>query len=201
MIDCDKDLERYHHWNPYHQVFIASIHCLCVWISSSDGRSAMTQDLIAKTMALLSRCNRFIRSAVPKSATPDIVIGRRIWLTSSEIDEDVVVYGNTGLEPSKRCLKDGGLKCITTVSTAHMFGKGPEIKLPNKRDKGNHQKTHTLSNSLYKALSTQVSVFSTLFLRSMDNEQLYSSLTPVDMVLARMALYQNMVPDTKLLLR
>ncbi|KAJ1905608.1 hypothetical protein LPJ81_001833 [Coemansia sp. IMI 209127] len=75
------------------------------------------------------------------------------------------------------------------------------IKLPNKQNKGKDQKTHALSNSLYKALSTQVYVLSTLLLRRMDNEQRYSSLTPIDMVLARMALYQNMVPNTNLLLR
>ncbi|KAJ2088657.1 hypothetical protein IW138_004039 [Coemansia sp. RSA 986] len=201
MIDCDRNLEQYSHWNPYHQVFIASIHCLCIWISSSEGRSVMDQELIAKMMSLLSRCNRYIRSATPISNTSDIVMGRRVWLTSSEVDDDMIVYGDHGLEPLKDCTQYERLKYITTVSTAHLFGKGPDIKLLNRRGKAKNEKTHTLSNSLYKALSTIVSVFSTLFLRSMDNEQLYSSLTPIDMVLARMVLYQNMVPNTNLLLR
>ncbi|KAJ1798950.1 hypothetical protein LPJ59_002164 [Coemansia sp. RSA 2399] len=201
MLDCDRNLEQYSHWNPYHQAFIASIHCLCVWISSSDWRSTMDQGLISKVMSLLSRCNRYIRSASPMSNTSDIVLGRRIWPTSSEVDEDIVIYGDPGPEPSKSRLQGKQLKCITTVSTAHLFGHGPDIKLPNKQNKGKDQKTHALSNSLYKALSTQVYVLSTLLLRRMDNEQRYSSLTPIDMVLARMALYQNMVPNTNLLLR
>ncbi|KAJ2520570.1 hypothetical protein H4217_001944 [Coemansia sp. RSA 1939] len=201
VVECDGDLEKYSHWDLYHQIFIDSIHCLSVWISSSKGRSAMSQDSISKVVSLLSRFNRFIRSAAPISNTSDIVMGRRVWLTSSLSDDNTIAYGELGLDMSKADLNDDKVKHLTTVSTNRVFGKEATVKLPHKRDKDKDQKTHSLSNTLYKVLSTLASVFSTLLLRSMDSEQLYASLTPVDMVLARMGLYQNVVPNTKTLLR
>ncbi|KAJ2606046.1 hypothetical protein EV177_006012 [Coemansia sp. RSA 1804] len=201
VVECDGDLEKYSHWDLYHQIFIDSIHCLSVWISSSKGRSAMSQDSISKVMSLLSRFNRFIRSAAPISNTSDIVMGRRVWLTSSLSDDNIIAYGELGLDMSKADLNDDKVKHLTTVSTNRVFGKEATVKLPHKHDEDKDQKTHSLSNTLYKVLSTLASVFSTLLLRSMDSEQLCASLTPVDMVLARMGLYQNVVPNTKTLLR
>ncbi|KAJ1995784.1 hypothetical protein GGI25_000764 [Coemansia spiralis] len=199
--NCDKDLEKHFRWSPYHQMFISSLHCLSIWTSLSSVRSLIKANLIKKMMLLLSRCNRFIRSTRPEFSRTDMQLGRRVHLTTSTLDDDMAYStgAHTGYPEFQRPSRSRDY--ITSVNADCSLGGPLKIKPPIKNDDNKLQKTHTLSNTLYKALSTAISVFSTVFLRNVDSEQLCFSLTPIDMILARMALNQNMVPDNKLLLR
>ncbi|KAJ2885609.1 hypothetical protein H4R27_001261 [Coemansia aciculifera] len=208
LSSCDQDLRRYTHWSPYHQVFINSIRCLSSWTSVSVENSQMPPEYLAKLMALLVRCNKFLGSAIVSTQsqlTPKW--GRKIQLSTSTDFEDPTfspdkVAAATEEFASSTQFTPMGSKSsyITSYTLLGLFGNKPKL-VSTSQKKESYQRVRTLSESLYKALTTTVEVFSTIILRSMDSDQHFGSHAPSDILLTRMSLYQNIVPDNRTLLK
>ncbi|KAJ2736461.1 hypothetical protein IW152_000822 [Coemansia sp. BCRC 34962] len=209
LSSCDQDLRRYGHWNPYHQVFINSIRCLSSWTSVSVEKSPLLPEHLAKLMALLVRCNKFLGSViVDTQSQPAPKWGRKLQLTTSADFEDTMfspdkVVAATEEFASSTQAAPMGSKSSSFITSytllGQLGGKAKLVSLPKKN--AQYQKVRTLSGSLYKALTTTIEVFSTIILRSMDSDQYFGSHTPSDILLARMSLYQNIVPDNRILLK
>ncbi|KAJ2023911.1 hypothetical protein GGI06_001217, partial [Coemansia sp. S85] len=208
LSSCDQDLRRYAYWNPYHQVFINSIRCLSSWTSVSVENSPLPPEHLAKLMALLVRCNKFLASAIVNTHNQIVPKwGRKIQLTTSADFEDTMFspdklaavteeFTSSALAAST----DSKSGFITSYTTLGQFGSDAKlVSSPKKKEQS--QKVRTLSESLYKALTTTIEVFSTIILRSMDSDQHFGSHTPSDILLARMSLYQNIVPENRILLK
>ncbi|KAJ2027662.1 hypothetical protein H4S03_008165, partial [Coemansia sp. S3946] len=209
LSSCDQDLRRYTHWSPYHQVFINSIRCLSSWTSVSVENSQIPPEYLAKLMALLARCNKFLGSAIVSTQsqlTPKW--GRKIQLsTSTDFEDptfspDKVAAATEELASSAQFTPAAGSKSsyITSYTLLGLFGNKPKL-VSTSQKKESYQRVRTLSESLYKTLTTTVEVFSTIILRSMDSDQHFGSHAPSDILLTRMSLYQNIVPDNRILLK
>ncbi|KAJ2832512.1 hypothetical protein GGI24_001198, partial [Coemansia furcata] len=208
LSSCDQDLRRYTHWNPYHQVFINSIRCLSSWASVSVENSPIPSEHLAKLMALLARCNKFLGSAIVSAQsqlTPKW--GRKIQLpTSTDFEDptfspDKVAAATEEFASSTQYAPMGPKSCyITSYTLLGLFGNKPKL-VSQSQKRESYQRMRTLSESLYKALVTTVEVFSTIILRSMDTDQHFGSHAPSDILLTRMSMYQNMVPDNRILLK
>ncbi|KAJ2746473.1 hypothetical protein GGI20_001316 [Coemansia sp. BCRC 34301] len=208
LCNCDHDLRRFSNWNPYHQVFITSIRCLSSWTSVLAEHSLMPPEHLAQLMALLGRCNRFLSSVVVNTqGSPAPRWGRKIQLsTSTDFEDptfspDKVAAATEELAEASHVTPMGSKpNCITSYTVLGLFGGKPKLVLPSqKREAG--QRVRTLSESLYKALTTTLEVFSTIILRGVDSDQHFGSHIPSDILLTRMSLYQDIVPDNRILLK
>ncbi|KAJ2007447.1 hypothetical protein H4R26_000772 [Coemansia thaxteri] len=208
LSSCDQDLRRYTHWSPYHQVFITSIRCLISWTSVTVEHSLMPPDCLARQMALLMRCNKFLGSVnVGSQHSSASSWGRKLQLTTSTDFVDPMSSPG-GLTPSAKEFADSALSTdensstgyITSYTILGLFGHRPNITMQSHK-KESKPRVRKLSRSLYRVLSTTVAVFSTIILRGMDSDQQFGSHAPSDILLIRMSLYQNIVPDNNILLK
>ncbi|KAJ2332091.1 hypothetical protein GGI00_002949, partial [Coemansia sp. RSA 2681] len=208
LSNCDQDLRRFENWNPYHQVFITSIRCLSSWTSVSVEHSLMPPEHLASLMALLVRCNKLFGS-VTVSAHSSLapIWGRKIQLTTSTDFADptfspdkLAAATEEVASPTHVAPMGPESNCITSYTVLGLFGNKPKLISPSQKKEG-RQRVRTLSESLYKALTTTVEVFSTIILRGVDSDQHFGSHVPSDILLTRMSLYQNIVPDNRTLLK
>ncbi|KAJ2778251.1 hypothetical protein GGI15_004237, partial [Coemansia interrupta] len=207
LSGCDKNLRRYTHWNEYHQVFITSIRCLSAWLAVATKCSFLDSELTDELVNLLTRCNVFLRSSSPESPTATMRLGRKIQLTTSADASSTQWCPDFTAKLSNWTNRSGyqdgdllGDDYIAAYSTLGVLSNNAPLRLScNSRRESKH-KVRVLSDSLYRVLSTTVSVFSTFLLRTIDKEQYVITSPPHDVLLMRMILYHNQIPDIDVLL-
>ncbi|KAJ1723507.1 hypothetical protein LPJ53_002164 [Coemansia erecta] len=207
LSGCDKNLRRYTHWDEYHQVFITSIRCLSAWLAVATKYSFSQPELIDELVNLLTRCNGFLRSSSPESPTTTMRLGRKIQLTTSADASDTQWCPDSTAKLSNWTNRPGnqdgdllGDDYIASYATLGVLSNNTPLRLTcNSRQEPKH-KARVLSDSLYRVLSTTISVFSTFLLRTIDKEQYVATNPPHDVLLMRMILYHNQIPDIGVLL-
>ncbi|KAJ2725024.1 hypothetical protein GGI07_001593 [Coemansia sp. Benny D115] len=208
LSTCDRDLKRYTEWNQYHQFFIGAIRCLCIWLSISAEDSLDASEMLSKLNNLLNRCNAFIGTSKPQTLSKHPELGRKIKLTTStEYNNYVTRPGNinTVLGSPVRAISEeleiAANEPISSYTTLGIFSSDDQpvpLRSPNTKAK---KKIRILEDSLYKVLSTTIGVFSTILLRRVDKEQYVNPHPPQDVLLMRMILYHNKIPNNETLLK
>ncbi|KAI8325810.1 hypothetical protein GQ54DRAFT_177841 [Martensiomyces pterosporus] len=207
LSDCDRHLKRYTHWDLYHQVFIGSMRCLSTWVSTSIKYLRIVPELTANLTQLVSRCEGFLQSTTVDSPKPLRKFGRRVKLTTSMDDGQIVFMQDGGAvvsEASEDMVEPGDAESeselIISYTVLGLFAKSSRASLATATKTRSSQKVRVISESLYQVLSTTVKVFSTTLLRGLDRQKnLISRATP-DVLLTRMVLYHSELPDTRTLL-
>ncbi|KAJ1959061.1 hypothetical protein GGI12_004535, partial [Dipsacomyces acuminosporus] len=114
LSTCDKHLERYTHWDPYHQVFIASLRCLTTWISTSVEYLQMMPGWSDTLFKLFYRCKGFLDASNTDKSGSTSAFGARVELTAS-VDDGKVLF-----EPDERAL----------IAAHASTGAGPDSQKP-----------------------------------------------------------------------
>ncbi|KAJ1897409.1 hypothetical protein LPJ66_003386 [Kickxella alabastrina] len=199
LSNCDHDLKRFTHWDQYHQVFIASIRCLSVWLPSSAEYALIPSELLDELEGLLKRCNAFLSTTDSPMHTTCGPLERRVNLgTSTEYRERMYRpdswIGLSSISSQPITQKDNNDN-IMSYTTLNPFSKAdpPPSQRISKNSKAHT--VHMLTDSLHKVLSTTISVFSTILTRVINENQYNGSHNPHDTLLVRSALHQNKVPE------
>ncbi|KAJ2479156.1 hypothetical protein IWW56_003277 [Coemansia sp. RSA 2131] len=203
LTNCDKNLHRYACWSPYHQMFISSLRCLTSWISVLPGSKLLAPETLNKLVALLTRCNNFIKCAEPKDHSSTTKHRMRLQLVTSNIEESIV---DSSVDPLNSD-DDEGLEAenstsnIAAFTMLGIFGKSAKVAQPAFVDEDGCKKTYILSKTLYRTLYTTIAVFSSTILRGMDTMQYYSKHAPTDVYTIRQAIDRVPLPDTNVILK
>ncbi|KAJ1822062.1 hypothetical protein LPJ56_003139, partial [Coemansia sp. RSA 2599] len=210
LSNCDRNLKRYTQWSQYHQVFISSVRCLSTWISATPSHTLFSPDLVSELMALLHRCNAFMQSSSPENSIKTAPLGRKLQVVSSTEITDNLWYPDFTARLLSSAARPGGFQLseqdqnlyYASYSAAGVFATSDRLPKDQKsrvRPKLTPKK-RVLSDSLYKMLSTTISVYSMFLLRGIDKYQFDTSFSPKDTLLMRKALYNNSILENSAIL-
>ncbi|KAJ1879894.1 hypothetical protein LPJ57_002576, partial [Coemansia sp. RSA 486] len=209
LSNCDKNLKRHTQWSQYHQVFISSIRCLSIWMSAAPSHTQYSPEVINELMALLRRCNAFMRTSILETPIKAKPLGRKFQVTSSIETTDSLWYPDftaklftTTAKPGFQNSEGDKDLYITSYSAVDVLSTTDRVSSDSasKNKFKEKPKKRVLSDSLYKVLSTTISVYSMFILRGLDKYQYDPSFTPQDILLLRQVLFNKTVPDNNVIL-